>query len=202
MATTFLRIDSPRKHPFLTSSSPLETFRAEERLRLRGRNSILITQINVFIINLVVMGFQIWICTILLVFWSILVKCCVHLPTSRSKTQMLLLENTIFHKCWLFCQRFFAFTSDLCGLLSFVYSVYQSAPPTGFQTDFTSSVWNFCRWNADVPPREKSSVAKSEEKRMFSQAKEEITVVETFQSGVISLSRERELLTHTSLLVV
>ena len=168
MATTFLRIDSPRKHPFLTSSSPLETFRAEERLRLRGRNSILITQINVFIINLVVMGFQIWICTILLVFWSILVKCCVHLPTSRSKTQMLLLENTIFHKCWLFCQRFFAFTSDLCGLLSFVYSVYQSAPPTGFRTDFTSSVWNFCRWNADVPPRETSSVAKSEEKRMFS----------------------------------
>ena len=99
---------------------------------------------------------------------------------------MLLLENTIFHKCWLFCQRFFAFTSDLCGLLSFVYSVYQSAPPTGFRTDFTSSVWNFCRWNADVPPREKSSVAKSEEKRMFSQAREEITVVETFQSGEIN----------------
>ena len=160
------------------------------------------TQINVFIINPVVMGFQIWICTILLVFWSILVKCCVHLPTRRSKTQMLLLENTIFHKCWLFCQRFFAFTSDLCGLLSFVYSVYQSAPPTRFRTDFTSSVWNFCRWNADVPRREKSSVVKSEEKRMFSQAKEEITVVETFQSGVISLSRERESLTHTSLLVV
>ena len=84
MATTFLRIDSPRKHPFLTSSSPLETFRAEERLRLRGRNSILITQINVFIINLVVMGFQIWICTILLVFWSILVKCCVQLQQNSS----------------------------------------------------------------------------------------------------------------------
>ena len=202
MATTFLRIDSLRKHPFLTSSSPLATFRAEERLRLRGRNSILITQINVFIINPVVMGFQIWICTILLVFWSILVKCCVHLSTSCRKTQMLLLENTIFHNCWLFCQRFFAFTSDLCGLLSFVYSVYQSAPPTGLRTDFTSSVWNFCRWNEDVPPREKFSVVKSEEKRMFSQANEEITVVETFQSGVISLSRERETLTHTSLLVV
>ena len=35
--------------------------------------------------------------------WSILVKCCVHLPTSYSKTQMLLLEKTIFHKYWLFC---------------------------------------------------------------------------------------------------
>ena len=163
------------------------------------------TQINVFITNPVVTEFQIWqirICTTLLVFWSILVKCWIRLPTSHSKTQMLLLENTIFHKCWLFCQRFFAFTSELCGVLSFVYSVYQSALPTGFRTDFTSSVWNFCRWNADVPPLEKSSVAKSEEKRMFSQAKEEITVVETFQSGVISLSRERELLTHTSLLVV
>ena len=177
-------------------------FRAEERLRHGGRNSILMAQINVFIINPVVMWFQIWICTILLVFWSLLVKCCVHLPTSCSKTQMLLLENTIFHKCWLFCQRFFGFTSDLCSLLSFVYSVYQSALLTGFRTDFTSSVWNFCRWNADVPPREKSSVAKSEEKRMFSQATEVITVVKTFQSGVISLSRERESLTHTSLLVV
>ena len=148
------------------------------------------------------MGFQISICTILLVFWSILVKCCVHLPTGCSKTQMLLLENNIFHKCWLFCQSLFAFTSDLCGLLSFVYSVYQSALLNGFRTDFTSSVWNFCRWNADVSPRETSSVAKSEEKRMFSQAREVITAVETFQSGVISLSRERESLTHTSLLVV
>ena len=32
------------------------------------------------------------------------------------------------------------------------------------------SVWNFCRWVADVPPRETSPAAKSEEKRMFTQA--------------------------------
>ena len=32
-----------------------------------------------------------------------LVKCCVHLRTSSSKTQMLVLEKTIFHKYWLFC---------------------------------------------------------------------------------------------------
>ena len=38
------------------------------------------------------------ICPVLLVFWSILVKCCVHLPTSSSKTQILLLEKTLFHK--------------------------------------------------------------------------------------------------------
>ena len=43
----------------------------------------------------VVMGFQIY--------WSILVYCCVHLPTSSSKTQILLLEKIIFHKYWLFC---------------------------------------------------------------------------------------------------
>ena len=76
--------------------------------------------INVYIINRVVMGFQIQICTILRVFWSILVNFCVHLPTSSSKTQRLLLEKSIFHKYWLFCQRFFTFTFDLGGLLSFV----------------------------------------------------------------------------------
>ena len=50
------------------------------------------------------------------------------------------------------------------------YSVDQSALLTRFPTDFTSPVWNFCRWVADVIPREASSAAKSEEKRLFSQA--------------------------------
>ena len=71
-------------------------------------------------------------------------------------------------------QRFFAFLFDLCGLLSVVrkqylkqcnYSIAQPVLLTGFRTDFTSSAWNFCRWVADVPPREKSPAAKSEEKR-------------------------------------
>ena len=35
---------------------------------------------------------------------------------------------------------------------------------------FTSSVWDFCRWVADVPPRETSPAAKGEEKRLFSKA--------------------------------
>ena len=39
-------------------SSSLGTFCKEECLRLSNRNSILMTQINVYIINLVVMGFQ------------------------------------------------------------------------------------------------------------------------------------------------
>ena len=34
---------------------------------------------------------------------------------------------------------------------------------------FVSSVRNFCCWIVDVPPRETSPAAKSEEKRMFSQ---------------------------------
>ena len=129
------------------------------------------------------MGFQIEICPILRVFWSILVKFCVYLPMSSSKTQTLHLEKSIFHKYWLFCSKFFAFTFDLCAfcLLSVIrkqqlkqcnYSVDQSVLLTGFRTDFTSSVWNFCHWVADVPPRETSPAAKSEEKLMFSQAME------------------------------
>ena len=35
---------------------------------------------------------------------------------------------------------------------------------------FASSVWNFCRWVADVPPHEMSPAAKSKEKQMFLQA--------------------------------
>ena len=40
---------------------------------------------------------------------------------------------------------------------------------------FASSVWNFCRWVVDVPPRETSPATKSEEKRMFSQARKDLT---------------------------
>ena len=43
------------------------------------------------------------ICPFLRVLWSILVNCCVYLPTISSETQMLRLEKTIFHKYWLFC---------------------------------------------------------------------------------------------------
>ena len=58
------------------------------------------------------------------------------------------------------------------------YSVNQSALLTGFRTDFTSSVWNFCQWVADVSSYETSPAAKSEEKRMLSQANrsEDVTV--------------------------
>ena len=50
------------------------------------------------------------------------------------------------------------------------YSDVQSAPTIRFRTDFMSSVWNFCRLVADVPPRKTSPAAMNEEKRLFSQA--------------------------------
>ena len=53
---------------------------------------------NQCLINPVAMGFQMQIYSILRFSCSILVKCCVHLRTSSSKTQMPVLEKTIFHK--------------------------------------------------------------------------------------------------------
>ena len=105
------------------------------------------------------MGFHNQICSILRFSWSILLKCGVHLRTSSSKNQMLLLEKNMFHQFWLFCVYIwpswpFVLPSVFC--LSFV-------------NNFTSSVRNFCGWVADVIPRETSSAAKSEEKRSFSQ---------------------------------
>ena len=104
-------IRSLRKHPFLLA---LRRWGATE-IPYWWRKSFC-----VYVMIPVVMGFKIQICPISRVFWSILVKCCVHLPTSSSKTQTLLLEESIFHKYWLFCERFFAFTFDLCGLLSVI----------------------------------------------------------------------------------
>ena len=95
-------IRSLRKQTFRLVHRRWGTFREEERLRLSDRNSILMTYINVYMINPVVMGFQMQICSILCFSWSILVKCSVPLRMSASKTQMLL-EKTIFHKYWLFC---------------------------------------------------------------------------------------------------
>ena len=103
------------------------------------------------------MGFQMQICSTLCFFWSILVKCCVHLQRSSSKTQMLLLERNIFHKinidCFVIDSSHLLLTFVAFCLLSVIhkqslkqcnYSIIQSALMTRFQTDFTSSVWNFC----------------------------------------------------------
>ena len=59
-----LAVCSLRKQPFLLAPRRWGCFHEEERLRLSDRNSILMTQINVYIINPVVMGFQTQVCSI------------------------------------------------------------------------------------------------------------------------------------------
>ena len=132
-----------------------------------------------------VMGIQMQICSILRFPWSILAKCCAHLRTSSSKTQMLLLERLYFSNtdCFVRDSSCLHLTFVAFCLLSVIrkqylkqcnYSVDQSALLTGFRTDFTTSVWNICRWVPDVSPRETFPVAKSEYKRLFSQANHHI----------------------------
>ena len=88
---------SLRKHPFLLALRPCGRFArrnvcdSAEEFHTDDANQCLHNKSGS-------MGFQIQICPILRFFWSILVKCCVRLPTSSSKTQTLLLEKSIFHK--------------------------------------------------------------------------------------------------------
>ena len=111
-----------------------------------------------------------------------MVKFCVPRRTSSNKTQMLLLKKNIFHEDWLFCTRFIAFSFYFCDcLLSVVHKqllkqlnqyVDQSELLTRFWRKFKSSVWNFCRWGADVPSSETSRLAaRKEERPLFSQTK-------------------------------
>ena len=128
------------------------------------------TQFNVYIINPVFMGFQIYIFPILRVFWSILVKCCVHLPTSSSKTQMLLLQRLYSTNidCFVRHSSRLKLTFVAFCLLSVIrkqqlkqcnFSVDQSALLTGFRTDFTSSAWNFCLFlHAKRPQRRRARI--------------------------------------------
>ena len=51
------------------------------------------------------------------------------------------------------------------------YHVDQSELLTRFWTDFTSSLWNFCRWGADVSHGETSLALRTEARRLFSRAK-------------------------------
>ena len=56
-------------------------------------------------------------------------------------------------------------------LKQYNYHVDQSELLTRFWTDFTSSLWNFCRWGADVSHGETSLAARTEARRLFSRAK-------------------------------
>ena len=87
------------------------------------------------------MGFQMQICSILRFSWSILVKCCVHLRTSSSKTQMLLLEKNIFHKYWLFCYRFLTFTFDPRSLAFFLSVIRNNSKNNVTTPSSNQSLW-------------------------------------------------------------
>ena len=106
------------------------------------------------------MGFQMQICSILHFSWSISVKCCLHLRTSSSKIQMLLLFDLFFTyslRLYLtFAAFWLMFVIRKQWLEQHNYSDVQSALMIRFRIDFTSSVWNFCRLVADVPPRKTS----------------------------------------------
>ena len=82
------------------------------------------------------MGFQIWVWPILRVFWSMCSS-----ANELKQTQMLPLEKTIFYKCWLFCERFFAFTFDLGGVLSFCLSFVNNS-----WNNVTTPSTNQCFW--------------------------------------------------------
>ena len=95
---------------------------------------------NVYIINPVVLGFQMQISSIERFSLSILVKCCVYLSMSSSKTQMLPLEKNILRKMLtvlLYC-RFVAFIfSFVVFCLSFVNNGWNN---------ITTPTSNQCLW--------------------------------------------------------
>ena len=105
-------IRSLRKQTFRLVHRRWGTFREEERLRLSDRNSILMTYINVYIINPVVMGFQMQICSILVDFGKVLCS-------SANEPQQNLIASCreeYISQYLLFCYRFTAFTFDLRSL--------------------------------------------------------------------------------------
>ena len=109
-------IRSLRKQTFCLVHRRWGTFREEERLRLSDRNSILMTYINVYIINPVVMGFQMQICSILVDFGKVLCSS----ANEAQQNSIASCREEYIPQYLLFCYRFTAFTFDLRSLLSFV----------------------------------------------------------------------------------
>ena len=83
-------------------------------------------------------------CLILCFSWSILLKLLCSSATSSSKTQMLLSNYYIIFVAFTFFVAF-CLLSVICKqeLKQCNFSIDQSALLTRFQTDFTSSLWNF-----------------------------------------------------------
>ena len=92
---------------------------------------------------------------------SVLVKCCVHLAKCPSEKliKCFFLRRLYYTNidCFVRDSLRLHLTFVAFCLLSVIHFVCQSALLTGFRPHFTSPVWNFCRWVADVPPRERSN---------------------------------------------
>ena len=120
------------------------------------------------------------ICLILHFSLLILEKCCVHLRKAPAKfncffqrriystnIDCFVMDSLHSHLTFVaFCLWYVILKQQL---RQYNYFVVQSALLTEFRTDFMSSVWNFCHWVADFPPRKNVPVARSKEKWLFSQ---------------------------------
>ena len=108
---------------------------------------------------------------------SIMVKFCVLPRTSSSKTQMLLLKKYI-HSSNIDCivvdssRLHLTFVAFCLSLINSSYNVKfyyinQSELLSRLQTDFMSSVWNFCNRGTDVPLGEVSFAERRQERAVF-----------------------------------
>ena len=105
-------IRSLRKQTFRLVHRRWGTFREEEGLRLSDRNSILMTYINVYIINPVVMGFQMQISSILVDFGKVFCSS----ANEPQQNSIASCREEYISQYLLFCYRFTAFTFDLRSL--------------------------------------------------------------------------------------
>ena len=121
-------LNSPlyRTYPAKTTVSPhcllLGTFREEECLWLRDRNSLLKMSINVYIIKPVVMGFQMWNNLFNCMFSIIVVFIC---KWALRKTQMLLLKRNIFCKLILPVLLIINKTGNICRICSSLEEAFE-----------------------------------------------------------------------------
>ena len=146
----------PAKTSVSPRSSPPGTFREEERLRLSDRNSILMTQINVYIINRYSRGSNYKFVQFYVSpgrFWESVVFICQRAPAKlkwffqrrlySTNIDCFVIDSSLLHLTFVaFCLSSVIRKQQLkqCN-----YSVDQSSLLTGFRTDYTSSVWNFGR---------------------------------------------------------
>ena len=152
---------SLRKADVSPRLSPLGTFREEERLRLSNRNSILMMQNLSGIQSEAIIGRRSSFIVLGIVYkWQTKDK-----RLQRSVNTMNLLQNSQYLWSIFFSRRSIWVLLELIRRCTQHFSnvkLNKFAFGTPWLPDllckhwFMSSVWNFCRWVADVPPCETS----------------------------------------------